>query len=149
LSIYFIDTSALGKRYLQEVGSTWLRNLIDPKQGHTFIISELALVEVVSAIEKNRRKKMISLSDANSLGTLFFRHARNEYLQIPLETKILNSASQLLIKHRTHALRSLDAIQLATALIITQPIIFIASDKNLRAAAASEKFPVDDPNLHP
>lgn len=153
MSIYFIDTSALGKRYIQETGSIWLRNLIDPMQGHIFIISELTLVETVSVIEINRRRGMISSLDANALGALFFKHAANEYIKMPIESKILNSAIQLLIKHQAHSLRTLDAIQLATALsvrsIITQPITFIASDKRLLDSATSENIAIDDPQLHP
>jgi hypothetical protein len=52
-----------------------------------------------------------------------------------------------------YTLRTLDAIQLASAIqavnVLSQSTTFISSDKYLLAAAVSEGFVTDDPNLHP
>jgi predicted nucleic acid-binding protein len=45
LSVYFADTSAVAKRYLPEVGSTWVQSWIDPASGHVTIISALSIAE--------------------------------------------------------------------------------------------------------
>jgi len=153
LSVYFIDTSSIGKRYVAEAGSTWLRNIIRPEHGHTFIISELTLVETVSLLEKKVREGALATIIADFLRFQFLTHAHYEYRVIPIESKILTSSRKLVVKHRSHSLRALDAIQLASAMnarsLITQPITFIASDKRLLDAATGEKFPIDDPRLHP
>lgn len=153
MSIYFIDTSSLGKRYIQETGSSRLRNLLDPKEHNICIISELTLVETISMFEKYTRMNLISNSISGMLRYQFLKHAREEYLVVPINTKIMTTARNLLVKHRKHSLRALDAIQLSTAVelkkIFTQPLTFVASDTKLTNAATSEGFPTDNPLLHP
>jgi len=34
VSVYFLDTSALVKRYIDETGSAWLRAIVDPALNH-------------------------------------------------------------------------------------------------------------------
>ncbi len=38
---YFVDTSALGKRYIVETGSVWMRTLLNPATGNQIIIVRL------------------------------------------------------------------------------------------------------------
>jgi predicted nucleic acid-binding protein len=62
----------------------------------------------------------------------------------------LVEARKLLIKHQ---LRSLDALQLASAVVAEKTfavrLTFVTADKQLFTAATAEGFTVDDPNLHP
>ncbi|MDZ4766916.1 MAG: hypothetical protein SGI73_20445 [Chloroflexota bacterium] len=52
-----------------------------------------------------------------------------------------------------YPLRTLDALQLASALVATNFLpdapIFISADLKLLAAASAEGLPTDDPNAHP
>ena len=41
VSIYFLDSSALVKRYLTEVGSIWIRALTDPDTRNPLIIARI------------------------------------------------------------------------------------------------------------
>ena len=45
---YYLDSSALVKRYSDELGSTWIRNIIDPLAQHTILIAEVSLAEVAA-----------------------------------------------------------------------------------------------------
>ena len=82
--------------------------------------------------------------------TRFLADFETEYLSIPLENIVLSRARDLLTRY---PLRSLDAIQLASALeavnALGEPLIFLSGDHNLLAAAAAENFHTDNPNLHP
>ncbi len=49
---YFLDTSALVKKYMTEMGSLWMIALCRCESEHTLIISQATLVEAVSKIQK-------------------------------------------------------------------------------------------------
>lgn len=41
---YFLDTSALVKRYVTEKGRTWIASLCRPSRGHGIYISQAAMI---------------------------------------------------------------------------------------------------------
>ncbi|GEM_PF-2196064 len=41
MSIYFLDASALAKRYLIENGTNWIREICDPVNAHLIIASQI------------------------------------------------------------------------------------------------------------
>ena len=48
---YFFESSSLAKAYVAEVGTDWVRRILDQPQ-HRIFISALAQVEVVSALTR-------------------------------------------------------------------------------------------------
>ena len=40
---YYFDTSALVKAYVPEVGTAWVRNLLDPDAGNDLFVVQLTL----------------------------------------------------------------------------------------------------------
>ena len=42
MAVYFIDSSALVKRYISETGSTWVLNLFDPGLNNQVLIAAIA-----------------------------------------------------------------------------------------------------------
>jgi predicted nucleic acid-binding protein len=147
---YFVDSSALAKRYIKETGSSWILSWIEPDAGNIVIISELALVEIRSLLMRRVREGAYTLTDANALYADFRIHYREDYLVIPVDNERLESAETLLTKHK---LRTLDAIQLACALhasnILGESLRFVSGDFNLNTAAVSEGFEIENPNQHP
>ena len=150
MSVYFVDTSALAKRYLPELGSAWVKGWIRPSAGHTILISALTTVEFASILGRNFRSGVLTHTDFNRAQGSFGLHLHNEYRVIDLDNTILAQARKLVTKH---PLRSLDALQLASAVeaasVIGSLPIFVSADKNLLRAAATEGFSTDDPNAHP
>jgi uncharacterized protein len=150
LSNYFVDSSAIAKRYLAEAGSTWVISWIEPSAGNVVIISELALAEMRSLLARRHRDGSITPSAASALRSDFLIHYRDDYPVVPVDTPIIQVAGDLLNRHK---LRTLDAIQLASALhvvqILDEPMTFISADANLLMAAKSEGYDTDDPNAHP
>ncbi len=49
MSDYYLDSSALVKRYVDEPGSVWIRQLTEPLLGNTILLAEISLAEVAAA----------------------------------------------------------------------------------------------------
>ena len=60
MSLYFLDNSALVKRYVTETGSNWVRALTDPAMRNPLIIARITWVEVLSALTRREREGSIS-----------------------------------------------------------------------------------------
>jgi predicted nucleic acid-binding protein len=150
LSNYYVDTSALAKRYIAEVGSAWLRSWIRPKAGNTILISRLTTIEMVSVLMGKQRASILTSADFTRIRNNFFDHMRKQYTLAELDTPVFSTARRMLVKH---PLRSLDAIQLACALegakSLGSPLTFVSADVRLLAAASAEGLAVDNPNAHP
>ncbi len=150
MTAYFVDTSALAKRYLNETGSNWVRRLMHPSSGHTHVVSELLRVEMASLFSYHQRQSLLLPRYINRLESAFLRHYLSEYMVIPVTTSVLISASNIT---KRHPLRSLDAIQLASAVqatsLVSSPITFISADNRLLTGAAAEGFKVDNPLNYP
>ncbi len=155
MSTFFLDSSALVKRYLTETGSGWVLRLTDPTVGHAVSIAELTEVEVAAALAaRHRAPGGITRAERDAAIGLLARHCAGEYTLIPASRAILDRAVDLTQRHR---LRGYDAVQLATALAANDSLLrtalpsltFVAADADLVAAARAEGLGADDPNLHP
>ncbi len=155
MSLFFLDTSALVKRYFPEVGSAWIEALTDPRAGHTILVSELTRVEAAAAAAaKHRASGGISQAERDAAVNLLVQHCTTEYVMVPPSAAVLDRALELTQRYR---LRGYDAVQLATALVVNERYIaagfmgltFITADDDLLAATRAEGLNVDDPNQHP
>ena len=149
---YFLDSSALVKRYVVEVGANWVRSITLPSAANSIIIAHITQVEVVSGAMRRKREGTITARTARVTRLLVDRHASREYRVIGLTGQIVQRAEDLL---EVHPLRAYDSIQLASALesntrLIAaglSPLTFISADSRLLSAA--EGLTTDDPNAHP
>jgi uncharacterized protein len=150
LNIYFADTSALAKRYVPEPGAAWVRGWIDPSAGNMTIISAMTTVEFVSLLARRQREGNVSPADFARLRNDFLIHVQQQYSTIQVNHLVLAYGRQLIAKH---PLRTLDAIQLASAILAQRTIqakpIFVSADVKLLAIASLEGFVTDNPNAHP
>ncbi len=150
MTTYYVDTSALAKRYINETGSAWVLSWVEPSAGNIIVVCDITPVEVFSLLQKRLRQGQLGAANVVILQNYFLAHAEQEYLAVPLDDKILAHARSLVTKYK---LRTLDAIQLASALdaaaSLGEAITFVAADVDLLAAASAEGFAVDDPNAHP
>lgn len=150
MSTFFTDTSAIVKFYIPERGSAWVNSWANPTAGNTIVISRLTTPEFVSALVRRQREMKISASDFTTLRGAFFNHVEKFYTVININKDVLDEAHDLLVHH---PLRTLDAIQLASALKasrqLSRGITFVSADTRLLTAASAEGLPIDDPNTHP
>ena len=152
MDIFFLDSSALIKRYVTERGSEWLTNLIEPRAGNRIFVARITAVEVVSAIKRRERSGNLSATDASASLTRF-RQEFGNYRSVDINAKLVSRAMNLA---ETHALRGYDAVQLAAALEIydelrsagLSSLALISADLALNVAAVAEGMSVADPNSH-
>ena len=110
-------------------------------------ISAIALLEVRSALQRRLRLGQLT-ADAVQHAEFELRVGSQSFTHWPIQTSILEHASVLI---QRHALRALDALQLASSLAVRDDLepgdhlIFIGSDVRLLAAAQSEGLATWDP----
>ena len=63
MTLYFCDSSALVKCYVQEHGSAWMRTLLDPTAGHHLYLASITGVEVIAAVTPRLRRGDIAATD--------------------------------------------------------------------------------------
>ena len=151
---YFLDTSALVKRHVNEAGSRWVKSLVRAKSGHRLYIARITAVEVTSAITRRQHAGDLTPAQAGAILGHFRRHLIQRYRVVELTTALFNDA---MLAARTHRLRAYDAVQLAVALEVQQlhqqaglgPVTLVSADRDLNTAAVAEGLAVDDPTLHP
>lgn len=154
MSNYFLDTSALIKRYVPETGSNWIRAITRSGATNAIFIAQITQAEVVSGISRRMREGKMSGQVAHLIRQLMDRHVKGQYEIIRLNQSIIAHAEDLL---ELYALRAYDAVQLASALENNANLIraglsdltVVSADQRLLTIAAAENLKTDDPNLHP
>ncbi len=153
MASYFLDTSAIVKRYFPEQGRSWILALCLPTYGNRLYISQAALVEVVATICRKAREQLVTITERDLLIEIFRQDSQNNYTIIPVTTSVYTSAGNLC---RSHSLRAYDAIQLACALslrdeaVVSQaPLpIFVCADTNLISIASEEGLHTENPSTY-
>jgi len=154
VAVYFLDSSAVVKRYVSESGTAWILNLTDPVVSNQLHLVRITGVEVVSAITRRTRGTSLSITDAATALSDFRYDFSRAYRIVEITASLIGHAMQLA---ETHALRGYDAVQLAAALdvqaywlALNMPVLtLVSADIALNAAAIAEGLAVDDPNAHP
>jgi uncharacterized protein len=154
MTIYFLDSSALVKLYVNEVGSKWICSLFQPSLNNQFFVTAVTGVEIISAITRRAKGGSISITDAKNVGSQFKKDFQTDYKVIQISETIINSAIRVA---ELYALRGYDAVQLASGcelniLCITNGLpvpIFVSADNELNKAALSEGLIIKNPNNYP
>jgi hypothetical protein len=150
MSAFYLDSSALVKRYVTETGSAWVRDLCQNGENAVFI-SELALVEVGSALARRSQRKEISDAQRQEYLDVFVHDCAESYHLIPAGLPTIERGLKLT---QQHFLRGYDAVQLACALtandVLTAaelpPLTFVSADGDLLDAAVVEGLDTANPN---
>ena len=132
---YFLDTSALVKRYHQEPGTDAVIALIENPNRPT-LISDLAIIEFHSALAKKVRQKELSVDAFQQVREFFLKECQAGLYEIVLvEDKVKAKSVELLNEFAVdYGLRTLDALQLATAWLLAQSrgnVAFVTADPKL------------------
>jgi predicted nucleic acid-binding protein len=155
VTAYFVDSSALVKRYVQETGTAWVRRLTRRNASTVVYIAHITVVEVTCAVARRRKgTPPLTPRRASSILRRFRQHLAARYTVIEMTPELLDEAVRL---GNEHALRAYDAVQLAVALEVNRchqadgfaPVTLISADQALNDAAMAEGMAVDDPRSHP
>src|SRR5688500_17589268 len=99
MTAFYIDTSAIIKRYVSEVGTAWITALAPPSAGNIIIIARLTTVEGCSVLARLQRLKHLSTTDGSRLRNDFLVHADKEYLTVVIDDSVLKRACNLVTKY--------------------------------------------------
>ncbi|MBD2449715.1 type II toxin-antitoxin system VapC family toxin [Nostoc sp. FACHB-152] len=154
MAVYFLDSSALVKRYISETGSAWVLRLCDLAQNNEIMIAAITGVEIIAAITRRSRSGSILSQDAIAVCDQFKNDLQSEYQVVEITEGIINSAIELA---QIYGLRGYDAVQLAACLAVNAlcianglpPMTLVSADAELNTAAASEHIFVENPNNYP
>jgi predicted nucleic acid-binding protein len=153
MAAYFLDSSALVKRYAAEAGTAWVTGLIAPAAGNLIYVARITGVETVAAIARKQKGNLLSAVDASTALTTLRKELTGLFFVGEVTAALLTAAMDLAEKY---ALRGYDAVQLAVALEANRerlqqklaPLILVTADKELLVAGAAEGMATDDPNNH-
>lgn len=154
MTTYYVDSSALIKRYVDETGSDWLRATLGVQPSPAVIVVHLVTVEMTSAFTRRLREGVLTPEEYACVQDAVQADCLYEYEMVMAAGQVLDRASRLL---EQHPLRAYDAVHLATAIITNQqlltheqpPLTFLCADDRLNRAAEAEWLAVDNPNHHP
>ncbi len=154
VNAYFLDSSALVKRYVPETGTAWIQAIATPDIGNIIIIARITWVEVLSALARRQREGNLSDTDVDLIIQRFRFDLNNQYQVVEFDRALAESAGQLV---NQFPLRAYDAVQLASVLRI-QPafasatstsLVFLTADDRLLTIAQTAGLLTDNPNNHP
>ena len=92
VSAYFLDSSALVKRYVPETGSAWIQTIADAATGNLLIISRITWVEVLSALARRQREGSLSATDVDLIIQQFRYDLNNHYQIVELDRTVTENA---------------------------------------------------------
>jgi predicted nucleic acid-binding protein len=146
----FVDSSAYAKIFVVELGSGEMVSFLNNPQ-NSITVSAVVRVEVRSAIRRRQSLHQMTQNDAEVAIAFLFLNSY-KVSETPMDLPVLREAA-LLVDRRS--LRSLDAIQLASAILVkaqAEPgtrCLFVAADLKLLQAAEAKGFltwnPADGP----
>lgn len=123
------------KRYVREAGTASVQTLL---RRAPRAMARLSEVEVASAVCRRCREGLLSAVEREEI-LAALREDLASFVVVELSGEVVDRARRLLA---THPLRSADAIQLASALVLAdatgEPVTFVAFDAALRRAASAE-----------
>ncbi|WP_263374576.1 type II toxin-antitoxin system VapC family toxin [Granulicella aggregans] len=141
-----MDTSAFLKLLIQESGSERMLQFWLAEDNRNMVVSAIAQTEARSAICRLRNEGRIVPDEANFAFASITAEIRR-LIEQPVNPPVLDAANGLIDKHN---LRTLDAVQLASAVVVRSlmsapEMRFVASDHALLIAAEQEGFGIWNP----
>jgi uncharacterized protein len=154
MTTYFLDSSALAKRYIAETGSLWLRQITNPSSQHDLFIVRITWVEVLSALARRQREGLLTVDHVNQILSVFTIHVEQQYGVLDIDRTLTTLAGDLVTQY---PLRAYDAVQLAEALRLKTALnqaqlpdpVFLTADNRLLEIAQSTGLPCNNPNQYP
>lgn len=154
MAAYFLDSSAVVKRYVQENGTAWVRRLTRRGKPEPIYLARITAVELTSAVARRRQGGSLAASRASSILTRFRHDLAECYTVLEITPGLTTVAMKLA---NAYGLRAYDAVQLAAALEVNQrwlaaglkPVTLVSADRELNSAAARAGLAVENPNDYP
>ena len=151
MPVYYFDTSALIKRYVQEKGTVWVTGITHRSAGHNLNIVSLTGPEMIATFFRKVRGGMITRAQATRIAHNFSVDWQQQYQVLIVNESVINLAMTIAERH---ALRGYDSVHLAAALELHQDrqamklpsLIFVSADIEQLQAAQTEGLVVENPD---
>ncbi|MBI1883753.1 MAG: type II toxin-antitoxin system VapC family toxin [Chlamydiae bacterium] len=135
--ILYLDTSSLAKLYIAESDSKKIAENV--REASAVATSIIAFIEMKSALARRHREGTFTKKEWQILLQTFVKDWQH-FVRVEVDEELIDQAGFLLEKH---ALKALDSIHLASALLLRtkeKNIRFLTSDERLGLAARREKL---------
>ncbi|HQU47269.1 MAG TPA: type II toxin-antitoxin system VapC family toxin [Pirellulales bacterium] len=144
MACFFLDGSALAKRYVPETGSDLMDFIFDSVPEHHIYLVNVGAAEVVSVLVRKRNAGALSVADFNQA----ILELENEVIQSPAK-QMLSFDNGVVIDALAHVImhsvNATDAIVLRVAVDVAEhlrnqgdDLVLVASDQRLLRAAQAE-----------
>jgi uncharacterized protein len=150
---FYLDASALAKRYTPEPGSAAIHHLFAQLTSDRFVALNIGIAEVVSIIVRKRNARIISLpSYAQALIDLRAEIIDEDRIRKIIPTTALVTAALAMIER--HSINATDAILLRSAIDLAaslhvgaDELVLLTSDRRLLRAAQTEGLLIFNPEM--
>jgi predicted nucleic acid-binding protein len=148
---FYMDSSALAKRYLPETGSGLVDEVLDSVVGRRIYLLNVGVGEVISILVRRKNAGEISAADFTDLLVDFYAEVvhRPAVRKMPITNRLAINAFPLIV---AHSLNSTDAIALRSALALAaklrargDDLALVTSDQRLLRAAQAEGLATFNP----
>lgn len=147
---FYLDASALAKRYAPEVGTSVINHLFSRVTPDKFHLFNVTMAEVVSLLVRKKNGGRLSApAYAQALIDLGAEISSSPAQKLAADNGLITSAVPLI---EVHSINSTDAIILRSALDLADSLrdvgaslVLVTSDKRLVRAAAAEGLSTFDP----
>jgi uncharacterized protein len=154
MKAFYVESSALVKRYAKEKGSAFIIGLLRPSAKNFLYSAKITEVEVCAALARRQKSLTLSINQTTKSRARFRSIFAKRLFAIDLTDAIINEAIRLT---ENHTLRGYDAVQLAAALFANRKrlndgltsLVFVSADDELNTAAQAEGLTVENPNNYP
>ena len=126
--ISFFDSSALAKRFIEESGSDEIEKICFDSE--SIVVSSICFPEIISALNRRLRESSISKKDYH----LIKERLIEEFEHIEIINVVPEVIAKSIMLLEKNNLRALDAIHIASALILKSDL-FVSADKRQVVAA--------------
>lgn len=151
MPVYYLETSALLKRYKSEEGSHVVNELFDSKtDDEIFVTSNLSVLEMTSVPARLLKGKVLRRRQFERLiGTFVEDLSTYEVLVMPLQDGLVSESIEVLTRY---PLRAADALHFATAQRAQraagdESFCLVSADKDIGEACVSYQVPLLNPEL--
>lgn len=153
MSVNYLDTSALIKRYVAEIGSEWVHELLTDTRTPTAFTSHLTVVEAACAFARRRRDGLVSQEDYAEILMAFDHDVAYLYNILDVTPEVIETARSFA---NEHPLRAYDAVHLATAWLANRTLMqagqpsltFVCADARLLSISGAVGLATDNPLQH-
>lgn len=93
---YYLDTSALSKRYVKESGSAWIQRITKSESVNLLLTARVTMIEFYSALARRKREGSVPANAVEIALRAFKAHSASSYDFVELDMPVVNVAQRLL-----------------------------------------------------